>query len=62
VFDGQPTVEVLVYQGEDPDALNNIEIGRFRVEGLRARERFKFPDGFDATGVRCASEGSGGSI
>ncbi len=34
VFDGQPTVEVLVYQGEDPDALNNIEIGRFRVEGL----------------------------
>jgi molecular chaperone DnaK len=34
VFDGQPSVEVLVYQGEDPDALNNIEIGRFRVEGL----------------------------
>ena len=34
VFDGQPTVEILVYQGEDPDALNNIEIGRFRVEGL----------------------------
>ena len=34
VFDGQPSVEVLVFQGEDPDALNNIEIGRFRVEGL----------------------------
>ncbi len=34
VFDGQPSVEVMVYQGEDPDALNNIEIGRFRVEGL----------------------------
>ena len=34
VFDGQTTVEVQVYQGEDPDALNNIEIGRFRVEGL----------------------------
>jgi molecular chaperone DnaK len=34
VFDGQDTVEVYVYQGEDPDALNNIEIGRFRVEGL----------------------------
>ena len=34
VFDGQRTVEVSVYQGEDPDALNNIEIGRFMVEGL----------------------------
>ena len=34
VYDGQHTVEVTVYQGEDPDALNNIEIGRFRVEGL----------------------------
>ena len=34
VFDGQNAVEVCVYQGEDPDALNNIEIGRFRVEGL----------------------------
>ena len=34
VFDGQDTVEVMVYQGEDPDALNNIEIGRFTVEGL----------------------------
>ncbi len=33
-FDGQRSVEVLVYQGEDPDALNNIEIGRFKVEGL----------------------------
>jgi molecular chaperone DnaK (HSP70) len=28
-------VDVTVYQGEDPDALNNIEIGRFMVEGLR---------------------------
>jgi molecular chaperone DnaK (HSP70) len=34
VFDGQDTVEVTVYQGEDPDALNNIAIGRFKVEGL----------------------------
>lgn len=34
-FDGQPAVEVMVYQGEDTDALNNIEIGRFTVEGLR---------------------------
>lgn len=33
-YDGQPVVEVMVYQGEDPDALNNTEIGRFRVEGL----------------------------
>jgi molecular chaperone DnaK (HSP70) len=34
VVDGQEKVEVTVYQGEDPDALNNIEIGRFTVEGL----------------------------
>ncbi len=34
VFDAQETVEVCVYQGEDPDALNNIEIGRFVIEGL----------------------------
>ncbi len=34
VFDGQDTVEINVYQGEDRDALNNIEIGRFKVEGL----------------------------
>jgi molecular chaperone DnaK (HSP70) len=33
-FDGQTTVEVMVYQGEDPDALNNTEIGRFLIEGL----------------------------
>ncbi len=32
--DNQESVDVHVYQGEDPDALNNIEIGRFRVEGL----------------------------
>ena len=35
MFDGQDKVDVTVYQGEDPDALNNIEIGRFTVEGLR---------------------------
>ena len=34
MYDGQEVVEVMVYQGEDPDALNDIEIGRFRVEGL----------------------------
>ncbi len=34
-FDAQKKVEVMVYQGEDRDALNNIEIGRFMVEGLR---------------------------
>jgi molecular chaperone DnaK (HSP70) len=33
--DGQTKVKVNVYQGEDPDALNNIEIGQFTVEGLR---------------------------
>lgn len=33
--DNQDKVEVLIYQGESPDALDNIEIGRFMVEGLR---------------------------
>ncbi len=34
VVDRQEVVEVDVYQGEDPDALNNIEIGKFTVENL----------------------------
>ena len=34
LHDDQDTVAVTVYQGEDPDALNNIDIGRFKVEGL----------------------------
>lgn len=33
-LDGQRMVEVTVYQGEDPDALNNIKIGEFLVEDL----------------------------
>jgi molecular chaperone DnaK (HSP70) len=35
VVDNQENVDVMVYQGEDRDALNNIEIGRFTVAGLR---------------------------
>jgi molecular chaperone DnaK (HSP70) len=35
MFDNQEAVDVTVYQGEAPDALDNIEIGRFVVEGLR---------------------------
>jgi len=31
---GQRTIEVQIYQGEDPDALNNTKIGSFRIEGL----------------------------
>jgi molecular chaperone DnaK len=34
LYDGQPAIDVKVYQGEDPDALNNTEIGSFRIEGL----------------------------
>jgi molecular chaperone DnaK (HSP70) len=34
IEDGQPAIDVRVYQGEDPDALNNTEIGAFRIEGL----------------------------
>jgi molecular chaperone DnaK len=32
--DGQRAITVNVYQGEDPDALNNTLIGSYRVEGL----------------------------
>jgi len=38
LHDKQEAVEVKIYQGEDADALNNIEIGRFHVEGLGAVE------------------------
>jgi molecular chaperone DnaK len=34
VVDGQEAIDVLVYQGEDPDALNNTQIGSFRIQGL----------------------------
>ena len=34
IFDNQEKVEVKIYQGEDPDALNNIQIGEFIVENL----------------------------
>ncbi|MDD2658533.1 MAG: Hsp70 family protein [Methylococcales bacterium] len=33
--DGQEVVNVTIYQGEDPDALNNIKIGEFLIEGLQ---------------------------
>jgi molecular chaperone DnaK (HSP70) len=33
--DGQDRVEISIFQGEDPDALNNIKIGEFLVEGLQ---------------------------
>ncbi len=34
MYDNQEKVVVTVYQGEDPDALNNIDIGEFSIEGL----------------------------
>ncbi|MGR8933988.1 MAG: Hsp70 family protein [Gammaproteobacteria bacterium] len=34
-YDNQDAVEVTIYQGEDSDALNNVKIGEFRIEGLR---------------------------
>ncbi|MDH3349355.1 MAG: Hsp70 family protein [Desulfobulbaceae bacterium] len=34
MYDDQEAVEVTVYQGENIDALQNISIGKFRVEGL----------------------------
>lgn len=33
--DGQKAVNVMIFQGEDEDALRNIKIGEFLVEGLR---------------------------
>ena len=33
--DGQEAVQVRIFQGEDEDALENIEIGEFMVKGLR---------------------------
>jgi molecular chaperone DnaK (HSP70) len=33
--DGQEKVDITIYQGEDPDALNNVKIGEFVVEGLQ---------------------------
>ena len=34
IRDDQDAVDVKVFQGENPDALKNIQIGEFRVEGL----------------------------
>ena len=38
VHDDQDAVEIKVYQGEDPDALKNVEIGTFRIVGLNRQE------------------------
>lgn len=38
-YDGQEIVDVTIYQGEDPDALNNIKIGEFLIEGLQDVEQ-----------------------
>ena len=40
----QETVEIKVYQGEDPDALKNVEIGSFRFSGLN-QERDAYDQG-----------------
>ena len=40
----QETVEIMVYQGEDPDALQNVEIGSFRFSGLN-QERDAYDQG-----------------
>ena len=34
VSENQEVVEIRIYQGESPDALENIQLGEFRVEGL----------------------------
>jgi molecular chaperone DnaK len=37
-FPYQKKVEIDIFQGDDPDALKNIPIGHFRVEGLKPTE------------------------
>ncbi len=37
-FPYQKEVDIDIYQGNDPDALKNIPVGHFRVEGLRPTE------------------------
>jgi molecular chaperone DnaK (HSP70) len=34
-YPGQTRVEIEIFQGDDEDALKNIPVGRFRVDGLR---------------------------
>lgn len=34
-YSGQTTVEIQVFQGDNEDALNNILVGNFRIEGLK---------------------------
>jgi molecular chaperone DnaK (HSP70) len=34
VHDGQDAVDLQIFQGDDPDALNDILVGEFRIEGL----------------------------
>ncbi|MCE2539093.1 MAG: Hsp70 family protein [Acidobacteria bacterium] len=38
LFEDQEEAEIKVYQGEDPDALKNVEIGTFLFGGLNQRE------------------------
>ena len=49
VADGQQEVEVNVYQGEDPDARNNLKIGRFYVKDLDEDALAHSPVLFDLT-------------
>ena len=38
VYENQPSAEIKVYQGEDRDALQNVEIGTFMFEGLNRQQ------------------------
>ena len=38
VYEQQQSAEIKVYQGEDPDALQNVEIGTFLFEGLNRQQ------------------------
>ncbi len=50
----QEAVEIKIYQGENENALENIEVGRFRVEGLRkgpAGQEFIATFSLDTNGI-----------
>ena len=35
-YDRQTAVELDIYQGDDPDALRNVHVGHFRIDGLKS--------------------------
>ncbi len=49
VHEGQPAVDVKIYQGESEDARDNLELGRFTADGLDPTAPAESPILFDLT-------------